>query len=71
MTLHCDHCRGKLGGLAHRYWQMRFCSTACTAAYQARLADGTRAKIKRLETATPRQPGSAVRASGMATAAAA
>lgn len=49
MTLHCDHCRGKLGVLVHRYWHMRFCSAACLQAYEARLLDETRAKIHRLD----------------------
>lgn len=68
MMLHCDHCRGSLGAPARRYWQMRFCSAVCVAAYQRRLADGTRAKIRRLETDPPRQPAAA---DGIATAAAA
>jgi hypothetical protein len=49
MTLRCDHCRGSLGSRIHRYWQMRFCSPACMAAYQERLAGGTRMKIGHLE----------------------
>jgi hypothetical protein len=49
MTLRCDYCRGGLGPCIHHYWQMRFCSPACVAAYQERLADGTRSKIRHLE----------------------
>jgi hypothetical protein len=49
MTLRCDHCRGRLGLIIHRYWHMRFCSAACMQAYQHRLNEGTRAKIRRLD----------------------
>jgi len=49
MTLHCDHCRGKLGPGAQRYWRMRFCSQACKQAYQQRLDQSTRDKIGRLD----------------------
>lgn len=45
MTLRCDHCRRPLGLMVHRYWRMRFCSTACIAAYQRRLHDDTKQKI--------------------------
>lgn len=45
MTLRCDHCRRTLGLMVHRYWRMRFCSTACIAAYQRRLHDDTKQKI--------------------------
>jgi hypothetical protein len=48
-TLRCDHCRGSLGPRIQPYWQMRFCSPGCVAAYQERLADGTRTKIRSLE----------------------
>jgi hypothetical protein len=44
----CDFCRGPVGPIAPRYWRMRFCSIAHREAYQHRLADGTRAKIKLL-----------------------
>jgi hypothetical protein len=56
MTLRCDHCRAGLGAPIHRFWQMRFCSAACMAAYQERLADGTRMKIRRLEDCERPQP---------------
>jgi hypothetical protein len=49
MTMRCDHCRGELGRTARRYWQMRFCSSACVEAYKRRLGEATRAKIKRLD----------------------
>jgi hypothetical protein len=48
MTLRCDHCRRPLGLMVRRYWHMRFCSTACMAAYQRRLQDNTKEKIARL-----------------------
>ncbi len=47
--LRCDHCRGELGFRVHRYWHMRFCSSACVAAYQQRLAPETKWKILRLD----------------------
>lgn len=62
MTLRCDHCRGKLGRDVHRYWHMRFCSTACERDYQRRLGDETRAKIRSLD-AIAGAPSSAFRAS--------
>jgi hypothetical protein len=49
MTLRCDHCRGRLGLIVHRYWRMRFCSAACAQAYQQRLHGETRAKIRLLK----------------------
>jgi hypothetical protein len=56
MTIRCDHCRGSLGLIIHRYWRMRFCSAACKDAYQQRLNDVTKAKIRRLDGAAPDQP---------------
>ena len=49
LTLRCDHCRGELGLGVHRYWRMQFCSAACMAAYQQRLAPETKVKICRLD----------------------
>ncbi len=49
MTLRCDHCRGKLGLIVQRYWHMRFCSAACKEAYQHRLDEDTKTKIRRLD----------------------
>jgi len=54
--MRCDHCRRPLGPLVHRYWRMRFCSTACEAAYLARLNPQTRQKLAegiRLRAAMP------------------
>ncbi len=48
-TLRCDHCRKELGHYVHRYWRMRFCSSACMTAYQQRLAETTKTKIRRLD----------------------
>lgn len=64
MTVRCDHCRGPLGLIIHRYWRMRFCSAACKAAYQQRLNDNTKAKIRRLDSAAPYQPPAAGRRFG-------
>jgi len=49
MTLRCDHCRGQLGAGVQRYWHMRFCSAVCMQAYQRRLKESTRRKIRRLD----------------------
>ena len=49
MSLRCDHCRGQLGFIVHRYWQMRFCSTPCKDAYRDRLAEETKVKIGHLD----------------------
>jgi hypothetical protein len=46
--LRCDHCRGALGLMIHRYWRMRFCSADCAQAYQQRLQGKTKAKIRLL-----------------------
>ena len=46
MTIRCDHCRGSLGLIIHRYWRMRLCSAKCIQAYQHRLDDLTRVKIE-------------------------
>jgi hypothetical protein len=57
MTAHkCDHCRGPLGLFVHRYWLMRFCSKAHKTAYQRRLAEETRAKIRHLAYLSPGSP---------------
>jgi len=48
-TLRCDHCRKELGLPVHRYWRMRFCSSACMTAYQQRLGEITKMKIRRLD----------------------
>jgi hypothetical protein len=48
-ALRCDHCRNELGLDVHRYWRMRFCSLACMTAYQRRLAEITRTKIRNLD----------------------
>lgn len=48
MKAHCDFCRGRLGLIAHRYWHMRFCSSACAQGYEQR-RDGTKAKIRGLD----------------------
>ena len=50
-NLRCDHCRGRLGFDTQLYWRMRFCSSACMADYQLRLAEETKEKIRRLDVA--------------------
>ena len=47
MKVRCDYCCGKLGLMVHRYWHMRFCSSACTQSYEQRL-DETKARMRRL-----------------------
>jgi hypothetical protein len=56
MTLRCDHCRRPLGVVVYYYWRMRFCSAACRQAYERRLQEDTRAKIRRLDGARQAQP---------------
>jgi len=56
MTIRCDHCRGPLGLIMHRYWHMRFCSAACKNSYQQRLNDDTKAKIRQLDCAAAHKP---------------
>jgi hypothetical protein len=56
MTLRCDHCRGSLGLIIHRYWHMRFCSASCMQTYQHRLNEDTKAKIRRLDDAASDKP---------------
>jgi len=48
MKVHCDYCRGKLGLLVHRYWHMRFCSSACAQGYEQRW-DEAKATILKLD----------------------
>jgi hypothetical protein len=48
-TLRCDHCRREIRVRVHRYWRMCFCSSACMTAYQQRLAEETKMKIRRLD----------------------
>jgi len=49
--LRCDHCRRELGFGVRCYWGMRFCSSACMADYELRLAEETKEKIRRLDVA--------------------
>jgi hypothetical protein len=51
MKMCCDFCRGKLGLMVHRYWRMRFCSSACAQGYEQRL-DETKARIRRVNYST-------------------
>ena len=46
MAIRCDHCRGSLGLVAQQYWRMQFCLANCVEAYQSRLDDETKAKIR-------------------------
>jgi hypothetical protein len=49
LSLRCDHCREELCLGIHRYWHMQFCSSACMAAYQQRLAPEIKIKISQLD----------------------
>ena len=40
---------GKLGSRTHRYWHMRFCSSARMSAYRQRLSPDTQQKILQLD----------------------
>ncbi len=48
MTIRCDHCRASLDLIVQQCWRMQFCSASCVEAYQSRLDDGTKAKMRRL-----------------------
>jgi hypothetical protein len=48
-NVRCDHCREELGLDIQRYCHMQFCSSACMAAYQQRLAPETKIKIYQLD----------------------
>jgi hypothetical protein len=48
-TVRCDQCRRGLGRHLHHYSHMRFCSPACMTAYQQKLDEETRVKIRHLE----------------------
>jgi len=52
ITVRCDHCRTEVGLSVHRYWRMRFCSLTCMTAYQKRLTQETKAKIRHLDVMT-------------------
>jgi hypothetical protein len=45
--MRCNQCRQELG-LAHHYWGMPFCSTACMDGYKSRLGEKTKEKIASL-----------------------
>jgi hypothetical protein len=47
--MRCDHCRKSFGLILHRYFRMRFCSADCLSAYQRRLDDLTKLKIRCVE----------------------
>lgn len=64
MTIRCDYCRGKFGLIVHRYWRMRFCSAACAQAYEQRLHDETRAKIRHLADTAAAKPAAKLPALG-------
>jgi hypothetical protein len=50
--MRCNQCRQELG-LAHHYWGMPFCSTACMDGYKSRLGEKTKEKIASLLVAKP------------------
>jgi len=55
MKVRCDYCRGRLGLLVHRYWHMRFCSSACAQDYE-RQRDETKQKFAGWMTAPATMP---------------
>jgi hypothetical protein len=58
--MRCDHCRRELGRHIHRYWRMRFCSSACVDDYRHQLDHETILKIRELDFAEvhdPQKPG--------------
>jgi hypothetical protein len=55
MAIRCDYCGGSLSANPRLYWRMQFCSAVCVQAYQDRLDEDTKAKIRRLGAVAPRQ----------------
>ena len=43
----CNHCNGQLGLIVHRKWMLRFCSKSCKKAYEHKLQEERRAKLRR------------------------
>ena len=44
----CNHCHGQLGLIVHRMWMLRFCSKSCKKAYEHKLQEERRAKLRHL-----------------------
>jgi hypothetical protein len=49
----CNHCNGQLGLIVHRKWMLRFCSKSCKKAYEHKLQEERRAKLRHLEFLAP------------------
>ena len=50
---HCNHCHGQLGLIVHRKWMLRFCSKSCKKAYEHKLKEERRAKLRHLAFLAP------------------
>jgi hypothetical protein len=50
---HCNHCHGQLGLIVHRKWMLRFCSKSCKKAYEHKLQEERRAKLRHLAFLAP------------------
>jgi hypothetical protein len=50
---HCNHCHGQLGLIVHRKWMLRFCSKSCKKAYEHKLREESRAKLRHLAFLAP------------------
>ena len=49
----CNHCNGQLGLIVHRKWMLRFCSKSCKKAYEHKLQEERRAKLRHLAFLAP------------------
>jgi hypothetical protein len=49
----CNHCNGQLGLIVHRKWMLRFCSKSCKKAYEHKLQEEHRAKLRHLAFLAP------------------
>ena len=49
----CNQCHGQLGLIVHRTWMLRFCSKSCKKAYELKLQEERRAKLRHLAFLAP------------------
>ena len=49
----CNHCHGQLGLIVHRKWMLRFCSKSCKKAYEHKLQEARRPKLRHLAFLAP------------------
>ena len=52
----CNHRHGQFGLIVHRKWMLRFCSKSCKKAYEHKLQEERRAKLRHLAFLAPGAP---------------